>query len=143
MQHSAGVYYRSIKQLAYGYTHKVNNEGISSDFLCPTIDQVKVTQYGSEAIIMVKGQKLWFVHSIQLPMTLAATERFQAQEVSVSFKAPVNKEFNWKGAEVTILSHFSEPITKGVCVESNVSCIIVSLCFRRSYVIMSYVMLLP
>ena len=75
---------------------------------------------------MVKGQKLWFVHSIRLP-TAATAERFQAQEVSVSFKAPVKKEFDWKGAAVTILSHFSEPITKRVCVESNVSCNLVRL----------------
>ena len=122
-QHSAGVYYRSIKKLTYKHERpETSNKKISSNFLCPTIDQVKVTQYGSEAIIVVKGQRLWFVHSIRLPAALTAKEPFQAQEISVSFKVPTKKEFNWKGAEVTVLSHFSEPITKGVSVESNVGC---------------------
>lgn len=121
-QHSAGVYYRSVKKLAYKHeSHGTNNQPISSDFLCPLIEQVKVTWYGSETIIVVKGQKLWFVHSIRLPATLAAKEPFQAQEVSISFKAKVS-DFNWKEDEVIILSHFSEPIAKKVCVESNVSC---------------------
>ena len=121
MQHSAGVYYRSVKKLAYKHeSHGTNNQPISSDFLCPFIEQVKVTWYGSETIIVLKGQKLWFVHSIRLPATLATQEPFQAQEVSVSFKAKVS-DFNWKEDEVVVLSHFSEPIAKKVCVESNVS----------------------
>lgn len=120
-QHSAGVYYRLVKKLAYKHeSHRTNNQPISSDFLCPGIEQVKVTWYGSEAIIMVKGQRLWFVHSIQLPATSAIKEPFQAQEVLVSFKAKVS-DFNWKEDEVAVLSHFSEPIAKTVCVESNVS----------------------
>lgn len=120
-QHSAGVYYRSVKKLAYKHeSHRTNNQPISSDFLCPLIEQVRVTWYGSEVIIVVKGHRLWFVHSIRLPATSAAKEPFQAQEVSVSFKANVS-DFNWKEDEVIILSHFSEPIAKKVCVESNVS----------------------
>ena len=69
---------------------------------------------------MVKGHRLWFVHSIRLPATAAAKEPFQAQETSVSFKAKVS-DFNGKEDEVIVLSHFSEPIAKKVCVESNVS----------------------
>ncbi len=115
------MYYRSVKKLAYKHEScEMNNQEISSEFLCPKIEQVKVTRYGSEAIIVVKGQKLWFVHSIRLPATLALKEPFQTQEVSVSFKAKVD-DFNWKEDEVIILSHFSEPITKKVCVELNVS----------------------
>ena len=123
MQHSAGVYYRSIKKLAYKHeSHEKYNQSISSDFLCPIIDQVKVTQYESEAIIVVKGQRLWFVHSVRLPATLATAEPFQVQEVCASFRATVSKDFNWKGAQVVIFSYFSEPIRKGVHVQSNVSC---------------------
>ena len=118
MQHSAGVYYRSIKKLAYNHEcYERSNREISSEFLCPIIEEVKVTQYGSEAIIVVKGQKLWFIHSIRLPETSATTEPFQIQEVFVSFKAKVNDIKD----EVIILSYFSEPITERVRVESNVS----------------------
>ena len=121
MQHSAGVYYRSVKKLAYDHeSYGAANQVISSEFLCPNIDQVKVTQYESEAIVVVKGQKLWFIHSLWLPATSATKKPFQAQELFVSFKTNAN-DINWEGCEVTILSHFSEPITKRVHVESNVS----------------------
>ena len=117
------MYYRCVKKLTYKYdSQETNDEEISSDFLCPAIDLVKVTQYRSEAIIIVKGQKLWFVHSMNLPGDLPTkVEPFQTQELSVSFKAMVDKDFDWTGTKVTVLSHFSEGKIVGVSVESNVS----------------------
>ena len=123
MQHTAGVYYSSIKMLAYNY--KMNGGGhheISSEFLCPSIEHVKVTQYGDDAIVVVSGQRLWFVHSLKLLSTIR--DPFQVQDTSVSFKASmvdVVRSGEAKEDAVVIFSHFSPPLTGKLHVELNVS----------------------
>lgn len=131
------MYYRSIKKLAYNHHQQESDiQEISSKFLCPIVKHVKVTQYGNDAIIVVTGQKLWFVYSLKL--TSAVCEPFQLQETSVSFKAnmqdivhPDNLEDN----QVMIYSHFCPPLTVNFSMELNVSifhsslCIIIYACF--------------
>ena len=118
------MYYRSIKKLAYNHHQEESDfqQEISSEFLCPIVKQVKVTQYGNDAIIVVTGQRLWFVYSLKLAS--AVCEPFQLQEISVSFKAtkedivhPDNLEDN----QVIIFSHFCPPLTVNFTMELNVS----------------------
>ena len=135
VQHSAGVYYRSIKKLAYDHKEQKGIYlGISSEFLRPVVEGVKVTQYGSEAIIVVTGRQLWFVHSLKLSSMLK--EPFQVQEVSVSFRANTDHFVipgNQEEMEVVIFSHFSQPIMKNVCVELDVSLIVA--CSNMVYIL--------
>lgn len=123
LQHSAGVYYRAIKKYAYNHQpHQVKHEEISSEFLYPIIDHVKVTQYGSDAIIVINGKRLWFVHSIDLASL--SIQPFQVQDVSVSFRAKMN-DFNafesLEESQVVIFSHFCQPITQKCIADPNVS----------------------
>lgn len=83
---------------------------------------MKVTQYGSDAIIVINGKQLWFVHSIKLSSLII--QPFQVQEVYVSFKAKLNDVKASDSCEegvVVIFSHFCEPITRKFIVEPNVS----------------------
>ena len=112
-----------MKKLAYNQKlPDYNTIEISSDFLHPNIEQVKIILYGRDAIIVITGQKLWFVHSIK--MATVVSEPFQAQEVSVSFKANMDDLMaydRWKEDKVMIFSHFSQPVTMKFCVELDVS----------------------
>ena len=83
---------------------------------------MKVTQYGKDAIVVVTGHQLWFVHSIK--RLTAVYEPFQLQEACVSFKADMNDFIptdDRKNDEVVIFSHFSVPVTKKYSIELNVS----------------------
>ena len=126
LQHSADVYFRSIEKLAY-YDHKEpkrNDMELSGEFLHPIIEQVKVTQYENEAIIVVKGQRLWFVHSIQLSTSSVVKDPFQVQQASVSFKATMdNIEIpgNQENSEIVVFSHFYLPVQTQLCVQLDVS----------------------
>ena len=85
---------------------------------------MNVTQYESEAIIVVKGQKLWFVHSIKLSASSTIKEPFQVQPGSVSFKASTNKLVipgNQEESEVVVFSHFHLPVQAQICVQLDVS----------------------
>lgn len=127
MQHSAGAYYSAIKVLAYN--HKENKpQGhcpqISSEFLNPIIERVKVIQYGKEAIVVIKGQRLWFVHSVKL---LSMTkEPLHIQESFVSIKAELDDSVmsgNQREIELVIFSRFSQAITRKIHMELDVSAI--------------------
>ena len=127
MQHSAGAYYSAIKVLAYN--HKENKpQGycpqISSEFLNPIIERVKVIQYGKEAVVAIKGQRLWFVHSVKL---LSMTkEPLHIQESFVSIKTELDDSVmsgNQREIELVIFSRFSQAITRKIHMELDVSAI--------------------
>lgn len=113
--------------MAGHYDHKGYKESdvdISDVFLCPTVQQVKVTKYDSEAIIVVKGQKLWFVHSVKLSASSPIKELFQVQPASVSFKANVNDldiPDNQEECKIIVFSNFHRPVQAHICVQLDVS----------------------
>ena len=126
-----------MKKLVYNQKlPDYSNIEISRGFLHPNIEQVKVIQYGRDAIIVVTGRKLWFVHSIK--MATVVSEPFQVQEVSVSFKANMDDLMacdRWKDDRVIIISHFSRPVMMKFSVEPNVSFIeihIIIMCHQKS-----------
>ncbi|MCG8622690.1 MAG: hypothetical protein MJE68_11940 [Proteobacteria bacterium] len=94
---------------------------VTSEFLLPIIDSVKVTQYGSEATVVVTGQRLWFAHSLHLSTLLK--EPFQVQKESISFCARINDIMvtNKEDKEVTLFSYLATPVKKRICVELDVS----------------------
>lgn len=112
------------------YDHEgpaINNPlpDISCDFLCPSIDQVKITHYGlNDAIVVVTGQQLWFVYSIKLSEVIG--DPFQVQERSVSFKTSMDNlgfviQRSKEESEVVVYSHFHMPIQRKLIIELNVS----------------------
>ena len=103
---------------------KGNGAVISGDFLRPAIVKVQVTQYESEAIIVAKGEKLWFVHSIKLAASPVIKKPFLSQSSSVSFKEIVDNIKIPDGQEtheIVIFSHFHPPLRAQVCVQLDVS----------------------
>ena len=126
MQHSPEVYFRLAKKLAYDdEVHKVKNEDIPNEYLCPSIERVKIiTQCGNEAIVVVTGQQLWFVHSVKLCSESVVEEPFQVQECSVSFKTKtenVKIPTSQEEREIVIYSYFDQPVQKKLHVELEVS----------------------
>lgn len=118
------------------YNHKKDDEDelvtpepcprpqISSDFLNPIIERVKITQYGKEAVIAIQGQHLWFVHSVKL---LSMTkEPLHIQESFVSIKTELDESVmsgNQREIEIVIFSRFSQAITRKIHMELDVSAI--------------------
>lgn len=113
-----------IKELAYDDREtKVGGIQVSSVFLCPCIEKMKITKYGKEAIIVAQGQKLWFVHSIKL-LSATIKDPCQVQEYSICFKTDVNSikiPDNQEEKEVEILSYFHQPVQVKLHVEVDVS----------------------
>ena len=92
---------------------------------------MKVTQYGDDAIVVVSGQRLWFVHSLKLLSTIR--DPFQVQDTSVSFKASmvdVVRSGEAKKDRVVVYSYFSGPIAKEFHVELNVRFSVTNATFR-------------
>ena len=90
---------------------------------------MKVTQYGKDAIVVVTGHQLWFVHSIK--HKTAVYKPFQLQDACVSFKADMNDFIptdDWKDDKVVIFSHFSPPITAHYSIDLNVSVYAILIC---------------
>ena len=125
MQWCAGLYHMSVKM----YTSDVLNDQsrfssscvITREFLLPVIEGIKVTQYGSEAAVVITGERLWFTHSLTMSTTL---KPFQVQKESVSFCAKttaIQVAINGQEKEITLFSYFAEPITKKIHVELDVS----------------------
>lgn len=94
---------------------------VTSEFLLPSIDGVKVTQYGSEATVVITGKRLWFTHSLHLSTLLKVP--FQVQKESVSFCARINDIMvtNSEEKEITLFSYFATPVKRKVLVELDVS----------------------
>lgn len=137
LQHSTDAYFKLIKKLAYDHEeHAVNNlmPEISSGFLCPSIDQVKITQYGlNDVIVVVTGQQLWFVHSIKLSKVMR--DPFQVQERSVSFRTSMDNldsviQRCREESNVVVYSHFHIPVQRKVIIELNVSLKIACMCYK-------------
>ena len=127
MQHSEGAYYSAVKTFAYEYRVQGQCSQISSEFLDPVIERVKVIQYGKEAIIAIKGQRLWFVHSVKLFSMFK--EPLHIQETFVSIKAELDESVasgKQKVIELVVFSRFSQAISRKICVELDVSVIIYS-----------------
>ena len=112
------------------YNHEENKipvhcPQISSDFLNPIIERVKVTQYGKAAIVAIEGQRLWFVHSVKL---LSITkEPLHLQESFVSIKAELDDSVmsgNQREVELVVFSRFSQAITRKIHMELDVSVIL-------------------
>lgn len=106
------------------FDHEAYTGSDIDEFLCPIIKQVKVAQYENEAIVVVKGQKLWFVHSVQLSASSTIKDRFQIQPASVSFKVSVNEldiPSNQEEIQVVAFSHFHLPVQAQICVQLDVS----------------------
>ncbi len=97
---------------------------VSSEFLRPYIEKMKITKYGNEAVIVAKGQKLWFVHSLKFSSSATIKEPFQIQEYSICFKTDVKSikiPDNQEEREVEIFSYFHQPVRVKLCVEVDVS----------------------
>ena len=118
----------SVKEITYDQEGPaINNTltDISCDYLCPSIDQVKITHYGlNDAIVVVTGQQLWFVHSIKLSEVIK--DPFQVQERSVSFKTNMDNlgfviQRSKEESEVVVYSHFHLPVQRKLTIELNVS----------------------
>lgn len=97
----------------------------TTDFLDPIVERMQVTQYGDEATVVIHGKQLWFSHSIKIA---SLTEQsFQTQEAAVRFSVNVRdiSEFfisnHSENKEVSLYSYFTQPVTKKVPVEVNVS----------------------
>ena len=96
---------------------------VSSEFLRPYIEKMKITKYGKEAVIVAKGQKLWFVHSLKLSST-TVKDPFQVQEYSICFRTDVNSikiPDNQEEREIEIFSYFHQPVHMKLHVEVDVS----------------------
>ncbi len=121
MQHMTDVYHRSIEKLiSYCQENKTNTVEISSDFLCPLVEWVKVIQYGNEAVIEVGGQQLWFVHSMKLLSIIK--DPVQVKEVSINFKTSMDKiPRDQRESEIVIFSYFYRPVRQKVKVQIEVS----------------------
>ena len=84
---------------------------------------MKITKYGKEAIIVARGQKLWFVHSLKLS-SVTIGDPFQVQEYSICFKTDVNSikiPENQEEREVEIFSYFHQPVQVKLQMEVDVS----------------------
>ena len=115
-----------IKKLAYDDREsKVSGVKVSSEFLRPYIEKMKITKYGKEAIIVARGQKLWFVHSLKLSSTtIMIKDPFQVQEYFICFKTDVNSikiPENQEEREIEVFSHFYQPVQVKLRVEVDVS----------------------
>ena len=94
---------------------------VTTEFLLPVIESIHVTQYESEAAVVVTGEHLWFTHSLTMSTTL---KPFQVQKECVSFCAKISDiqvAVNGEEKEVTLFSYFAEPITMKIHVELDVS----------------------
>ena len=101
----------------------MNGVRVSSEFLRPHIEKMKITKYGKEAVIVAKGQKLWFVHSLKLSST-TVKDPFQVQEYSICFKTDVNSikiPDNQEEREIEIFSYFHQPVQMKLHMEVDVS----------------------
>ena len=126
LQHSADIYFKSIKILADSDCKELqrSDTGISDEFVCPIIEHMKITQYENEAIIVVKGKKLWFVHSIKLSASSTFTEPFQIQPTSISFKVnadTIGVPDSQEESQIVVFSHFHPPVEAQICVHVDVS----------------------
>jgi hypothetical protein len=93
---------------------------------------MKFTKYGKEVIIVARGQKLWFVHSLKLS-SVTIKDPFQVQEYSICFKTDVNSikiPDNQEEREIEIFSYFHQPVQAKLRVEVDVSidCIYACAC---------------
>ena len=96
---------------------------ISSEFVCPCVERVKVNQYSEGTTIVVTGQQLWFLHSLRLSSTVIK-EPFHVQGASACFKTkakdvdiPQSKE----KTSVVAFSYFYQPIQRKLQIEFDVS----------------------
>ena len=114
-----------MEQSSQDKSHSSPSLVTTSDFLSPIIEQIQVTQYGDEATVVVRGKQLWFSHSFKVDSVVK--QPFQTQEGSVSFSMTVSEiresliSGDGKVKEVCLYSYFTQPMTKKVPVEVNVS----------------------
>lgn len=82
---------------------------------------MKVTKYERDAIIVITGKQLFFVHSVKLSSII--NDPFQVQELSVCFKTNSDNVIleNQQENEVIVYSHFYHPVQKRLHVELDVS----------------------
>lgn len=124
MQHSTNIYHRSIEKLTvYHQEDKIDTIEISSEFLCPQVEQVKVNQYGNEAIVELRGQKLWFVRSIKLA-SVVIEDPVQVKEFSVTFKTKTVIPNEKRESEVVVYSYFCCLVQQTLQIEIEVNTII-------------------
>ena len=92
------------------------------EFLRPHIEGVKIIQYENEAIIEIRGQQLWFVHSIELSLIIKLDNPVEVKELSICFRTNMDKiPGDLKENEVILLSYFCNPIQQIVEIKIEVN----------------------